>query len=194
MRLLHPIEPFISEEIWLALPHDGQSIMTSTWPDPLEVPQDGEAAADFDALRAAVERARNLRAKLRYQPKERIPLRVPLNVAEQAGPLLAQLATADVEVSESKGASLREAVTWIQPVVPNQVLLERYREDTDRLRAEVQRLEQKLGNVQFVAKAAPDVVAKERDKLEKYRRELTDADSQLADVESAMAARGESGS
>src|SRR5580700_1242092 len=38
MRLLHPIAPFISEEVWLALPHDGVTIMTATWPDRLEVP------------------------------------------------------------------------------------------------------------------------------------------------------------
>jgi valyl-tRNA synthetase len=192
MRLLHPIEPFISEEIWLALPHDGQTIMTATWPDPLETPTDREAAGDFDALRVAVERIRNLRAKLRYQPKDRITLRVPHNIAEQAGPLLGQLATAEIEVIEPKGTSLREAMAWIWPGLPDRVLLECYREDTSRLRAEVERLEQKLGNVQFVARAAPDIVAKERDKLEKYRRELSDADSQLAEVESAITARGES--
>ncbi len=38
MRLLHPFAPFISEEVWLRLPHDGETIVTANWPDPLEVP------------------------------------------------------------------------------------------------------------------------------------------------------------
>jgi valyl-tRNA synthetase len=56
MRLLHPLAPFISEEIWLALPHDGESIVTANWPDPLEVPESAAAARDFESIVAAVER------------------------------------------------------------------------------------------------------------------------------------------
>ncbi|MBV8434616.1 MAG: valine--tRNA ligase, partial [Candidatus Eremiobacteraeota bacterium] len=69
MRLLHPIEPFISEEIWLALPHDGQTIMTATWPDPLEVPVDRDAAASFALVSDASERIRNLRADMGLSPR-----------------------------------------------------------------------------------------------------------------------------
>jgi len=67
---------------------------------------------------------------------------------------------------------------------PRALLLERYKKDAAHLRAEVERGERKLANPQFVAKAAPEVVAKEREKLDGYR-------SELARVESALAAMGE---
>ena len=71
MRLLHPVAPFISEEVWLALPHDGPTIVTATWPDPLgRFPPSPAMREAFEALdRAAVERVRNLRAELGLHPQ-----------------------------------------------------------------------------------------------------------------------------
>ncbi|MBV8066339.1 MAG: valine--tRNA ligase, partial [Candidatus Eremiobacteraeota bacterium] len=56
MRLLHPMAPFITEEVWLALPHDGDTIVTANWPDPLEVPRSEAAAREFASLQRVVER------------------------------------------------------------------------------------------------------------------------------------------
>src|SRR5581483_6618849 len=92
MRLLHPIAPFVSEEVWLAIPHDGQTIMTATWPDPLEIPVDSEAAATFEALTRAAERVRTLRATIGLHPKERIDVEVPENVPSRVASALAHLA------------------------------------------------------------------------------------------------------
>src|SRR5581483_5141358 len=71
MRLLHPIEPFISEEVWHALLHDGATIVTATWPDPLEVPVDREAEAAFSAVIRTAERVRRERAEAGLGPKDR---------------------------------------------------------------------------------------------------------------------------
>jgi valyl-tRNA synthetase len=184
MRLLHPIEPFITEEVWLALPHDGHSIVTATWPDPLEIPVDRAAAADFEALRAGVERLRNARAEAGLQPRERVTLDVPANVPDAALGLLAHFATASIERAPAAGQSLEEGLAAMTVRAPRDVSLARYQKETRRLRDEVERFEKRLGNEQFVAKADPAVVAKERSKLEGYRAEL-------ARVETALAALGE---
>ena len=47
VRAMHPIAPFVTEEIWLALPHDGATIVTASWPDVAEIPAFPEDAATF---------------------------------------------------------------------------------------------------------------------------------------------------
>ena len=180
MRLLHPIAPFISEEVWQALPHDGHTIMTATWPDPLEIPVDREAASAFESLQRSVERLRNVRAEMGLQPKQPLTLDVPHDVPEQVASTLAHFVAGSVERAGAVGGTLDEALAGIRARAPLGVLLDRYRKDVQRLRSEVERLERKLENAAFVAKAAPDVVAKEREKLGNYRSELTRAGAALA--------------
>jgi valyl-tRNA synthetase len=182
MRLLHPIEPFITEEVWLALPHDGESIVTANWPDPLEVPEFEGAARDFTTLQRAVERVRNLRAEMGMRPRDRVVLDVPANVPDEMIALLALLTSASIERGTSAGASLDEALAGVGVRAPLGVLAERYEKEAKHLRSEIVRGEKKLDNEAFVAKAAPNVVAKEREKLEAYRNELARVETALADL------------
>jgi valyl-tRNA synthetase len=184
MRLLHPIAPFISEEVWLALPHDGVSIMTATWPDPLEIPLDRVSSSAFEALQRSAERLRNFRAEMGLQPREPLTLDVPADVPEAVASTLAHFVAGSVERVAPSGATIEDALASIEARAPHGVLFERYRKDVLRLRSEVERLERKLDNAAFVAKAAPEVVAKEREKLEGYR-------SEFVRVEAALAALGE---
>jgi valyl-tRNA synthetase len=184
MRLLHPIAPFISEEVWLALPHDGQSVMTAAWPDPLEIPVDRDAARTFELVRRTAERLRNVRAETGLQPKERLMLDLPANLPDAIAGLLAHFATASVTRVGPAGNGVEETLAEVTARAPHAVLFERYKKDAQRLRNEVERLERKLENAAFVAKAAPNVVAKEREKLQGYRAEF-------ARVEAALAALGE---
>jgi valyl-tRNA synthetase len=179
MRLLHPIEPFITEEVWLAIPHDGKTIMTATWPDPEEVPVDRDAAAAFELVQLAAERLRNLRAEMGLQPREPLTLETPANVPAQAAALLGHFAAASVEPAPAAGDTLEDALAALRARAPRELLEGRYTKDLMRLAGEVERLERKLSNEAFVAKAAPDVVAKERAKLEGYRLEQKSVQSAL---------------
>jgi valyl-tRNA synthetase len=182
MRVLHPIAPFISEEVWLALPHDGVTIMTATWPDRLEVPVDREAAAAFELHMAATEQIRRLKSELELPLSSKPPTTLPGDLPQIAALLRYTEAAAGVTIAVDPA---REGgINAIVVEAPVSLMLERYRKDAVRLRSEVERGELKLGNEAFVAKAAPDVVAKEREKLEGYRNEL-------ARVEAALASMGE---
>ncbi len=179
MRLLHPIAPFISEEVWLALPHDGPTVVTATWPDPLEIPAFASDAERFEAVKRAVERVRNLRAELGLHPKERVELTVPSNVPEEAARLLALFAGASLERSAAAGENGDEALGAVSVRAPHGVLEERYRKEVKQLLSEIERGERKLSNESFVAKAAPAIVAQEREKLEGYRSELARVEAAL---------------
>jgi valyl-tRNA synthetase len=183
MRLLHPIEPFISEEVWLALPHDGQTIMTASWPDPLEVPVDRDAEELFEAVRQVTELLRNQKAEAGFAPARKASARVPdrlkgteeLSFTMAAAGCVADFSTAG-ESDEDPRRLLRQ-IFIEQPVAER---VKRYRKEIARLHGEVERLERKLTNDDFVAKAAPDVVAKERTKLDGYRAELARVEFELA--------------
>ena len=185
VRLLHPIEPFISEEIWLALPHDGQTIVTASWPDREEIPRDIDAVRTFEALVATVERLRNLRAEIGLNPRDKVGLEVPANVSPELAALLGRLANGEVVEVPAQGATADEALAAVRGRAPAKLLLERYRKEVVRLEGEVARSERKLSDEKFVGKAAPAVVTKEREKLEAYTSDLARARASLAQAEVA---------
>ncbi|HEX5274149.1 MAG TPA: valine--tRNA ligase [Candidatus Rubrimentiphilum sp.] len=182
MRLLHPIAPFITEEVWLTLPHDGDTIVTSSWPDLAEIPTDAQAASTFEALRKKVEHIRNLRAELSLPPRQRLTVNVPSNVPPGAASLLGTLATADIVAAPEQGETIAEGIAAAQAQAPAGILSERYKKEEARLRSEIERSERKLADDRFVANAKPEVVAKEREKLAGYQRELERIVKMLAEI------------
>ena len=182
MRLLHPIAPFITEEVWLTLPHDGDTIVTASWPDLAEIPTDAQAAPTFEALRKKVEHIRNLRAELSLPPRERLTVNVPSNVPPDAASLLATLAMADIVAIPEQGGSIAEGIAAAEAQAPTGILSARYKKEEARLRSEIERSERKLADERFVANAKPEVVAKEREKLAAYQRELERIVKMLAEI------------
>ncbi|MDQ2872903.1 MAG: valine--tRNA ligase [Candidatus Eremiobacteraeota bacterium] len=185
VRLLHPIEPFITEEVWLALPHDGQSITTASWPDPEEIPVDRVAAERFEAILEAVGTVRNMRSELGFDPRARMDCDVPDVLPDDVVTAFAALANINPNriAAQTNGLSVRDLLRMCRPKVSDAFMRDRYRRDAERLAAEVERGEKKLANQKFVANAKGDVVAKEREKLESYR-------SDLARVREALHAMG----
>ncbi|HYL26190.1 MAG TPA: valine--tRNA ligase, partial [Candidatus Nitrosotalea sp.] len=182
MRLLHPLAPFVSEEVWQALPHDGETIVTANWPDPLEIPEFERDAGIFALTQRAVERVRNLPAELRLHPRDRVVLDVAGDVPEEIIVLLELLTTASVERGAPKGLELDAALASIGIRAPHGLLAERYRKEAAHLRSEIDRGEKKLANAAFVTNAAPSVVAREREKLEGYRGELARVEAALNEL------------
>ena len=180
MRLLHPIAPFISEEIWLALPHDGPTIVTAAWPDAFEIPAFDEAAAEFAAVTRAIERVRNLRAETRLTSERthcdrRCPRTFPTRWASCSRSLPPPTSSARQAPGRRSrrrsppSASVRRTASSRSDIARRSA----------HLRSEIDRGEKKLGNEAFVANAAPHVVAKEREKLQGYRSELERVEAAL---------------
>jgi valyl-tRNA synthetase len=187
-RLLHPLAPFVTEEIWQALPHDGKTIVTATWPDPEEIPADAAAFARYESLKGVVAKIRELRVELGLAPRERIAVDVPAELDEDARALLRVHAQAELVDAAALAGAAGDPLLRATAIASPGVLAARYRKDAVRLDAEVQRLEKKLGNEQFVAKASPDVVAKERAKLAEYEAERARVLERLALLDAGASA------
>jgi valyl-tRNA synthetase len=143
---------------------------------------DRDAAETFEVLQRTVERLRNLRAEIGMQPRDVLTLEVPPTLPDALASLLATYAFGNVEQSAVGASTPAESLALVQGVAPKGVLAERYKKEAVRLRAEVERGENKLANEKFVANAKPDVVAKEREKLEGYRGELARVQAALEEM------------
>ena len=197
LKLLHPFMPFITEEIWQTLPHDGESIMVATWPkqdDALSFPED---AAAMEQIMDAIRAIRNRRAEMNVPPSKKAQLFV---VAEsdatrktfEAGKVfLTKLAYAsEVEVLASAPAdaagmvnAVTNAVSLYIPMnelVDREKELERLNKEREKAMKEYTMFTNKLNNPSFVDRAPANVVAAEREKLARVESLLAKIDESIA--------------
>lgn len=198
MKLLHPFMPFITEELYLALPASGETIMRSDWPvyeEKLNFPAEADTMERImDVIRAI----RNLRAEMNVPPAKRAAMtivtegsRIP--AFEAAALYVTRLAGAEsVTVQADKAGVPEGAVSAVcesaEVFIPLNELIdvekerERVGKEIERVRGEVARAEGKLSNESFVAKAPEKVIAAEREKLETARGMLQKLEQRLAEL------------
>lgn len=186
MQLLHPFMPFITEEIWQCLPHEGASIMVSKWPEVESAKVDRAAEADMESIMEAIKAIRNIRAEMNIQPGKRNPI-----VVQAANDHVAKLVEANVDYFKALAAvesMTVEAICEQKPedsvsaILGNMEIylplkglldvdkeLQRLNKELGNMDKEVKRLEGKLSNQGFLAKAPADVVAVEQEKLKDYQ-------------------------
>jgi valyl-tRNA synthetase len=189
LRLLHPFMPFISEELWQALPHQGQSVMAAPWPAGDLSLADAGAEAQMNSLMEVVKAVRNLRAEMNVAPgkKSAVILRAADSemcalLSDNAGYIrtLAAAETVDVALSgaDKPPDAAAAVVAGVEVYLPLKGLLdldkeiERLNKEQDNLEKEIARLTAKLDNPGFTAKAPPSVVAKEQEKRREYESKL----------------------
>ena len=185
LKLLHPFMPFITEEIWLALPHDGESIMISEWPkydDALNFPAE-EAA--MERVMTAIKAIRNRRAEMNVPPSKKAKLYIATKYIEDftnGSVFMNRLASAsEVEVGadfeiEGSVSVITEAAKIFIPLnelVDFEAERARLQKELDAAKKDLQFVENKLNNAGFVAKAPEKVIAQEREKQEKYLAKIS---------------------
>ncbi len=194
LKLLHPFMPFITEEIWLSLPHDGESIVISNWPkadSALSFPRESE---QMEMMKAALKAVRNKRAEMNIPPSKKAAMFIVTDYAElfQNGSVFFQkLAGAStVTVQKDKTGIDENAVAVIvsgaQIFIPMGELVDfekemkRLEDEKKHLLSEIKRVDGKLSNKGFVDKAPAHVVEEEKAKGEKYREMLQKVEESLA--------------
>ena len=185
LRLLHPFMPFITEEIWQRVPHEGKSVMVAAWPTGEEGKLDEAAEAAMTAIMETIKAIRNMRAEAGAQPGKKSE--AILHIAD--GKLREMFAAnegylrglADTEPVTLCGAdaakpenAMTAAVGGVGVYLPLKGLIDveketqRLTKELENLDREIERAKKKLSNESFVAKAPAEVVEKERAKQKDY--------------------------
>ncbi|MGO5065431.1 valine--tRNA ligase [Clostridium sporogenes] len=188
LQLLHPIMPFITEEIYTHLYTEYESIVISKWPEYDENLKDEKSEKDMEYIIEAIKSIRNVRTEMNVPPSRKAKLMIYLteNEAEtsfkEGEVYFEKLASAsEVSFLENKETSdknvsvvTRGAEIFIPllELVDIEKELERLNKEKEKLEKEIDRVEKKLSNEKFVSKAPESVVNEEREKGEKYRAML----------------------
>ncbi len=186
LKLLHPFMPFITEEIWQALPHEGESIMISSFPIYMEELKDEIAEREMVVIMNAIKGVRNVRNEMNVPPSKKTKLFVvteSIDLFEKASIFLEKLASASaVEIKADKAGIPENAVSVVvdkaeiflplDELVDKEKEIERLSKEKAKLESEIKRVEGKLSNKGFTDKAPAAVVEEERLKGEKYREML----------------------
>lgn len=203
LRLAHPVIPYITETIWQSIKPlvdgvDGETIMLQALPQYNEANFHQEALDDIEWVKSFITSIRNLRAEYDINPGK--PLEVMLKATEttDADRLMANeqvlLSLGKLEsvrvlgTNETTPACATALVGKSELLIPMAGLidkdaeLERLAKEVAKTQGEIKRIEGKLGNEGFVAKAPEAVVAKEREKLAGYQETLVKLEEQKATI------------
>ncbi|MCL2517267.1 MAG: valine--tRNA ligase [Oscillospiraceae bacterium] len=196
LKLLHPFMPFITEELWQSLPHEGESIMISEFPqynESLLFPEDEEC---MDKLIAAIKAIRIRRAEMNVPPSKKTKIFIVTDKRniynERTFMFFEKLAWASsVEVCESyEDENAIQIITDTATIyIPFAEMIDIAKE-LDRLAAErnntlkeITRLESKLNNEGFTSKAPVAVVEGEKIKLNNYKETLSGIEKAIEKIQ-----------
>ena len=185
LQLLHPYMPFVTEELYQALPHDAESIMISAYPEydaSLCFPED---EAHMAAVTEAIRAIRNRRAEMNVAPSKKAHVYIVTEnrdaFNEGAKVFFKKLASAS-DVTVCSEYNDESAVSIITPAariyIPLGELVDleaekkRLEKEAEKVKGEIERIEKKLSNDGFVKKAPAAVIEGERKKLASYKEKL----------------------
>ena len=185
LKLLHPFMPFITEEIWLALPHDGESIMISEWckyDEALNFPVEEEA---MNRVMSAIKAVRNRRAEMNVPPSRKAKLYIATKYSEDftnGSVFMNRLASAseieigsefDIEGSVSVITESAKIFIPLNELVDLSAEKARLEKELETAKKDLEFVENKLNNPGFMAKAPEKVVAAQREAQAKHLAKIS---------------------
>ncbi len=184
LRLLHPFMPYITEEIWHHLPGSGRSLLEAEWPEFPEAWLDDAAESTMKFLQDIISEVRTIRAENRIPVKDRVNLWLAggqrsRSVAEPYQAAIRLLAGVEnIEYQEVLPQDKRllkglAGTTEIGLLVAREINLEQEKErlekELNKVQEDIDKLEARLSNPDFVAKAPASVVEEHRKRLDQLR-------------------------
>ncbi|QKS71871.1 valine--tRNA ligase [Paenalkalicoccus suaedae] len=198
MRLLHPFMPFITEEVWQHLPHEGDSITVAAWPTKQDDQINKQSVKDMKVVQDIIRSVRNTRSELNVPMSREITLHVSaasddvLSQLERAKSYLERFCNpselvlgVNLPAPEKSMSSVLESVELYLPLAGLLDLdaeMKRLEGEIKRLDGEVLRVEKKLSNEGFVAKAPQHVVDEERAKAKSYSEQREKVAARLEEL------------
>ncbi|MCC3356541.1 valine--tRNA ligase [Bacillus sp. REN16] len=198
MRLLHPFMPFITEEIWQNLPHNGESITVANWPEVNPGLSDNQAAGEMRLLVDIIRSVRNIRAEVNTPMSKQIKLHIKakdetvLAQLEKNRSYLERFCNPSELVIATEITSPEKAMTSVvtgaELFLPLEGLInideeiKRLEKELDKLDKEVERVQKKLGNEGFVKKAPQKVINEERAKEQDYLEKRETVRERIAEL------------
>lgn len=186
LEMLHPFMPFVTEHIWQHLPHEGETIMLRPWPTAMSFHNE-EAARQMEVMMDAIKGIRNMRSEMNVAVGKKAPvIIIPTEdamerVVREHSDYFSTLAWADkvtvLNPTDDKPENATvtvvnglEVYLQLKDLIDVDKERERINKEKALMVKEISRLEGKLSNQGFLAKAPEEVVTKERAKLEEYKQ------------------------
>ena len=184
LRLIHPFMPFISEEIWQHLPHEGETVSLAPWPVEDNRFHAPDAVREMELLKEMIRAVRNIRAEVNVPMSKKIDMIVKADNGEVLGILRKNeifirrfCGTSSLVMDlnlQSPDKAMTAVVSGAEIYLPLAGLIDleqelaRLRKELETLNAEVERVEKKLANPGFMNKAPARVIEEEKAKLADY--------------------------
>lgn len=198
IKMLHPIVPFITEEIYQTLPHKEESITISSWPTVEEAFKDEEAINSLNIVMEIISAVRNERAKASKAPSAKINIRLEAksqevcDILNSAKPYLLKFTNPNELVITTDKANLENQVVVVlndltiyiptNDLVDIEEVIKKLEGELKKLEGELLRSNNMLNNPNFVNKASEAKIQAERDKKAMYEEKYNEVKAHLVSI------------
>ncbi len=192
LQLLHPFMPFVTEEIWQSLPHDGETLMCTAWPVFDEALCFAAEECEMERIMEAIRAIRNRRAEMNVPPSKKAEVFIETAFTQtftNGAPFICRLASASA-VQVSNGFTVNGAVSIVTPdatiKIPMEELVDiaaeraRLQKERDNVQKQLDGVNARLANKAFTDKAPANIVATAREQAARLEEKLALLDQSMA--------------